>query len=759
MRKIDRETTQKILDAADIVEVVSDFVTLKRSGANYIGLCPFHNERTPSFSVSRSRNICKCFSCGVGGSPVNFLMKLESMSYQEALRWLARKYHIEIKEREETAEERAAQMERESMLAVNQFAMEHYRHIMSDTEDGRNIGLGYFRERGINDKSIEKFQLGYALEKSDELYRAALAAGYSEKYLLSTGLCQRNERGVYDRYRGRVIYPVFALSGRVVAFGARTLRKDKNVAKYVNSPESVIYKKSREVYGLYQARNAISRKDKCILVEGYMDVISMHQAGVENVVASSGTSLTQEQIHAIHRFTRNVTVIYDSDAAGIKASLRGINMLLEQGMNVRVLSLPDGDDPDSFAQTHTNTEVEEYLAANEVDFIHFKTDILLRGAGNDPLKRAAAINDIVGSIAVIPDAITRNVYIEECARRFNLRENVISLSVDKLREQMKDEEWKKREHDRIRREEEAQRAATSASQQPQTPPAVKEEEAEGPVAVDGPIRPSDFTRPDDGTAVAQREEEDEDTFLRPFEREILRYVVRYGVLPVMDYETEDGGTGTLNVVEYIDSEMSIDAISFRTARHVVVWNAVMKLVTESWAADAAKYEETLNQERESLMAEGIEKIRSEATDLGDIHARELRLQEATDAEIKRRRSEYARYYLERRLLSDPDDDVRQLSTELAGDKYTLSKIYSKYAHVETEEERLSDLVPRALGELRHAILTTKIKAVKRRISQASAAADSDTLRDAMHELMELNALKAEFASFLGDRIVTPPHKS
>lgn len=756
MKKIDRETTQRILDAADIVEVVSDFVTLKRSGANYIGLCPFHNERTPSFSVSRSRNICKCFSCGVGGSPVNFLMKLESMTYQEALRWLARKYHIEIKEQEETAEERAAQMERESMLAVNQFAMEHYRHIMADTEEGRNIGLSYFHERGINDKSIEKFRLGYSLEKSDDLYRTALAAGYSEKYLLSTGLCQRNDRGAYDRYRGRVIYPVFSLSGRVVAFGARTLRKDKNVAKYINSPESVIYKKSREVYGLYQARNAISRKDKCILVEGYMDVISMHQAGVENVVASSGTSLTQEQIHAIHRFTRNVTVIYDSDAAGIKASLRGINMLLEQGMNVRVLSLPDGDDPDSYAQTHTNTEVEEYLATHEVDFIHFKTDILLRGAGDDPLRRAAAINDIVGSIAVIPDPITRNVYIEECARRFNLRESVISLSVDSLREKMKEEEWKKREHARI----DAERR-TDTSRPDQTPGG---DASQTDTTVAGPIKPSDFsaaqsTATTQGNAPGATAEEDDDAYLRPFEREILRYVVRYGVLPTVEYETDNGDTALLNVVQYIDSELSVDAITFRTPLHVSLWNAAVRLATESWPSDSQKHEEALSRERDRLISEGTEKIRREATDLGDIHARELRLKEDTDAEIERQRGEYGRYYLERALLSDPDDDIRQLSTDLAGDRYTLSKIYSKYSHVPSEQERLSELVPRAIGELRHAILTTRIRAVKRRISAAASAGDASAMRLAMQELIELNTLKSEFATYLGDRIVTPPHKS
>ena len=342
MRKIDRQTVQRILDTADIVEVVSDFVHLKRRGSGYIGLCPFHNERTPSFSVSKTKNICKCFSCGKGGSPVNFIMEHEQMSYNEALRYLAKKYNIEIQEHEVSEEERRQETERESMLAINEFAMQHFERNMTDTSDGRDIGLAYFRERGINEAMIRRFHLGYSLDRRNDLLDAALSKGYSEKYLIDTGLCSRNDRGqVYDRFKSRVMYPVFSVSGKVIAFGGRTLRTDKTVAKYVNSPESIIYSKSRELYGLYQAKQAIVKHDKCILVEGYMDVISMHQSGVENVVASSGTSLTEGQIRLIHRFTDNVTVIYDGDAAGIKASLRGIDMLLAEGLNVRVLLLPD----------------------------------------------------------------------------------------------------------------------------------------------------------------------------------------------------------------------------------------------------------------------------------------------------------------------------------------------------------------------------------------------------------------------------------
>lgn len=720
MRKIDRETTQRILDAADIVEVVSDFVTLKRRGANYIGLCPFHNERTPSFSVSKARGICKCFSCGKGGSPVNFLMELESMSFQEALRWLAHKYHIEIKEREETAEERAAEMERESMMAINQFAMNHFEKVMADTDDGRNIGLSYFRERGINDKMIERFHLGYALEKSKDLYNAATAAGYSEKFLLATGLCAKSDKdgNIYDRYRGRVIYPVFSLSGRVVAFGARTLRKDKNVAKYVNSPESIIYKKSREVYGLYQAKQAIGRKDKCILVEGYMDVISMHQAGVENVVASSGTSLTEEQIRVIHRFTSNVTVIYDSDAAGIKASLRGIDMLLAQGINVKVLSLPDGDDPDSFAQSHTDTEVEAYLAEHETDIIHFKTDILLGDAGNDPIRRASAINDIVRSISVIPDPITRNVYMDECARRFNIKESVISLSVDKLRADLSEAEWKKQQHEKI--------DADTAAHTIQMP--------ESPAPREILVTP--------------------DSYLYPFEREVLRYVMRYGVMELMSCDTDDGGTQMINVLQYVDSELAADDISFSTPVFISIWNEALR-IAENWPTDAKTFEDSLIDKRKELTEKGIEDIRNSATNISEIHAKELKLDENVEKQINEIRNQYARYYLERTLINHPDNEVRHLATELVSDKHVLSKIYSKYGHVESEEERLSELIPRALAELRDAILATQISKVKQDISAAASTADMEKVKELMTNLIELNNLKTQFAEYLGDRIITP----
>ena len=444
MKAIDRETVQRIIDTADIVEVVSDFVHLRRRGANYVGLCPFHNERTPSFSVSRAKGICKCFSCGKGGSAVNFIMEHEQLSYWDALRYLARKYNIEIQEHEVTDAERQAMSERQALFDVNDFALKHFEENMQTTPDGRDIGLAYFRERGINDAMVRKFHLGYSLDRRDDLLATARRAGYSDEALVRTGLCIRTDRGeLYDRFKARVMYPVFTISGKVVAFGGRILSSDKKLAKYVNSPESEIYSKSNELYGLYQAKTAIVRKGHCFLVEGYTDVISMHQSGIENVVASSGTSLTEGQIRLLHRFTNHITVLYDGDAAGIKASLRGIDMLLAEGLNVKVLLLPDGEDPDSFSRHHKPQEVQDYIDQHQVDFIKFKTDLLLGDVQGDPLKRAELISNVVKSIAVIPNEIVRQTYIQECAMSLEVSEALIVNEINKEHRQKVQEQQKK----------------------------------------------------------------------------------------------------------------------------------------------------------------------------------------------------------------------------------------------------------------------------------------------------------------------------
>jgi DNA primase len=431
---IDQPTVDRITEAAQIQDVVGDFVTLKKRGVNLLGLCPFHGEKTPSFIVSPAKGIFKCFGCGKGGNSVHFIMEHEQISYYDALKYLARKYHIEVQERELSPEEMAVRNDRESMFLVNEFAQKHFAHTLHNNLDGKAIGLSYFRERGFRDDIIQKFQLGYSLEVRDAFTQAAIKAGYNKEYLIKTGLTLEGDNNyLADRFRGRVMFPVHSLSGKVVAFGGRILKKDDKMAKYVNSPESEIYHKSNELYGIYFAKQAIVKQERCFLVEGYTDVISMHQSGIENVVASSGTSLTPGQIRLIHRFTENVTVIYDGDAAGIKASIRGIDLLLEEGLNIKVLLLPDGDDPDSFARKTNASDFIEYVERNASDFIRFKTNLLLAEAGKDPVKRAGLVLDIVRSIAIIPNTAIRGEYVKECSTLLNVEEQMLYYEINKLK--------------------------------------------------------------------------------------------------------------------------------------------------------------------------------------------------------------------------------------------------------------------------------------------------------------------------------------
>ena len=431
---IDRATVDRIKDAANIVEVVSEFVTLHKSGVNYKGLCPFHNEKTPSFFVSPTRGTCHCFGCGKGGTPINFIMEHEQMTYVEALRWLANKYHIEIHERELSNEEKEEESKRESMFIVNEWAAGYFKDQLRNTRDGETIGMQYFRSRGIRDDIMEKFQLGYDPTNRFALADTARTKGYKDEFLLATGICYRNDHGeLIDRYAGRVIFPWIGVSGKVVGFGGRVLdSRTKGVnQKYVNSPESDIYHKDRELYGLYQAKKAIAKEDRVFMVEGYTDVIAMHQCGIENVVANSGTALSLHQIHIIHRFTSNITLLYDGDAAGIHAAMRGTDMLLSEGMNLKVLLLPDGDDPDSFARKHTATDFKKYIEENQTDFMEFKTDLLLKNE-RDPLKRSEAINSIVKSISLVQDQILRDTYLHECAMRMSMNEATLINTMNKF---------------------------------------------------------------------------------------------------------------------------------------------------------------------------------------------------------------------------------------------------------------------------------------------------------------------------------------
>ena len=451
---IDRDTIDKIMEATNIVDVVSEFVTLRKAGINYKGLCPFHDDKTPSFMVSPTKGICHCFACGKGGNAVNFLMEHEQISYPDALRWLAKKYNIEIQERELSAEEKQQATDRESMFIVNEWAKNYFIDILKKNPDGQAIGLQYFRSRGIRDDIIEKFKLGYALPKRDALSKAAVAAGYKADYLVKTGLCYRKDNGeLVDRYAGRVIFPWFSVSGKVNAFGGRLLdSRTKGVQqKYVNSPESDIFHKERELYGLYQAKREIAKQDHVYMVEGYTDVIAMHQCGICNVVANSGTALSVHQIKALRRFTPNITLLYDGDEAGIHAAMRGTDMLLGEGMNVKVLLLPDGDDPDSFARKHSAEEFRKYVEDYQTDFIRFKSDVMLRGV-NDPIKRSEAITSIVRSISVIPNQITRDTYVHECSDRLQINEQTLINTMNSfirgdIESAQKEQEREARRHD------------------------------------------------------------------------------------------------------------------------------------------------------------------------------------------------------------------------------------------------------------------------------------------------------------------------
>ncbi|NOY95221.1 MAG: DNA primase [Chlorobi bacterium] len=441
---IDQGTIGRILDSAEIVDVVSDFINLRKRGVNYLGLCPFHNEKTPSFTVSPAKGIYKCFGCGKGGNSVNFIMEHENLKYPEALKWLAKKYSIEVVEKEESQEDKQLKDDRESMMIVSSFAQKYFTRYLWDENEGRIVGLSYFRERGLRDDTIKKFELGFSPEGKSVFTDAAQKEGYRIEFLEKTGLTIKRDNWVRDRFAGRVMFPIHNLAGRVIAFGGRILKDDPKAAKYLNSPESEIYHKSNVLYGIFQAKRELTRADKCYLVEGYTDVLSMHQSGIENVVASSGTALTSDQVRLVKRFTQNITIIYDGDEAGIKASLRGIDLVLEEGMNVKVLLLPKGEDPDSFARSHSASEYKEYIKKNEKDFIRFKTKLLLESTENDPVAKARLISEVIRSVSVIPDTITRSVYIRECSKLLKVDEEVLYAEVRKNKRN-KNEVLRKRE--------------------------------------------------------------------------------------------------------------------------------------------------------------------------------------------------------------------------------------------------------------------------------------------------------------------------
>ena len=714
---IDQATIDRILDAAQIVDVVSEFVTLRRRGVNYIGLCPFHNEKTPSFSVSPSKGLCKCFSCGKGGNVVHFIMEHEQLSYYEALKWLARKYNIEVKERELTEEEKQASNLRESLFVVNQFASEYFQNVLYNVEEGQRIGMTYLRSRGFRDDIIKKFQLGYSTDNRDALARTAIEKGYKPEFLEKTGLCYRKDDGTLrDRFWGRVIFPVHTLSGKVVAFGGRVLNAaTKNVQmKYVNSPESEIYHKSRELYGIYFAKQAMVRQDRCFLVEGYTDVISMHQSGIENVVASSGTALTSDQIRLIHRFTNNITVLYDGDGAGIKASIRGIDMLLEEGMNVKVCLLPDGDDPDSFARKHNATEYQAYINDHEVDFIRFKTDLLIEEAGKDPIKKANLITSIVKSISVIPDSITRNVYIRECSEMLRMEERVLVNAVGKLKEQAdenrKKEEQRKEYRARLQAEQQAtQQAAVS------TPPA--DAEVSGALAslsgADAPMEsplPGDELPPmpeegssepsypsvpveDDYVSFIPSEGNEEELFYKQ-EVDLMRMLIRYGEKVMCMAEDEEGNEIPVTVAEYIAEGLHNDSLGFHIALHRRVLNECVAHIHDSG------------------------------------------------------------FCAERYFVSHLDPEVSKLAAEMASDRYVLSKYHSRGQKIVTDEERLYELIPRLLVDFKLNIVTAELDHILKALTaNPDVSRDTKSAAEIMQRYKQLHEVRIVLARHAGDRVV------
>lgn len=662
---IDPLTVSRIMDAARIEEVVSDYVTLRRRGVNLIGLCPFHDEKTGSFTVSPAKGIFKCFGCGKGGNAVHFIMEYEQVSYYEALKLLAKKYNIEVQERELTDEEKNAQNDRESMFMLNDFARKFFTEQLYKTEEGQNIGMAYFRERGFRDDMIRKFQLGYCPERRDAFNKAALGAGYKTTYIEKTGLAYANDHGqMTDRFHGRVIFPVHTLSGKVVAFGGRILKKDNKIAKYVNSPESEIYHKSNELYGIFFAKQVIVKQDCCYLVEGYTDVISMHQAGIENVVASSGTSLTTGQIRLLHRFTENITILYDGDNAGIKASLRGIDMLLEEGLNIKVLLLPDGEDPDSFARKNNAADFIAYIQQHQVDFIRFKTNLLLQDAGNDPIKRSQLIQDIVRSISVIPSNIVRQVYIKDCSNLLDIDEKTLIHAINNLKIEKKEKDFQKQKSEETRQ-------ATAANETDKS----NEKSAE---TIPDALQATTLTTASKFEAEA---------------RNIIQTLIRYGEKEL--YVQPETGE-PVSVGEYIIHELEMDGIVFDNPLYMQI----------------------------------IDEFKAHCHDEG--------------------------FVAEKFYKFHVNDKISQIAIDLIAEKYTLSKIHYKQAisenvkravKIPTDADRLYDLVPRLIYELK--ILLIKDKQNQLTLLLKQAGQDTETIARLMAQYDQLTRIRLQLSKELG----------
>ena len=712
---IDRATVDKIIDTARIVDVVGEFVTLRKSGVNYKGLCPFHDDRNPSFMVSPAKNICHCFVCGKGGTPVKFLMEHEQITYPEALKWLARKYNIEVQEREQTDEERREQNERDSMFIVNEWARDFFHQTLKEDPDGIAIGKQYFRSRGIRDDIIEKFQLGYAPQRRDALATAALRKGYKGVYLVKTGLCFEKtpqppvEEGadgqpavqqamprpaasagstpqLIDRYRGRVIFPWLNVSGKVVAFGGRVLdSRTKGVAqKYVNSPDSDIYHKERELYGIFQAKRAIVKEDRVFMVEGYTDVIAMHQAGIENVVANSGTALSIHQIRLLHRFTQNITLLYDGDEAGIHAAMRGTDMLLEEGMNLKVLLLPDGDDPDSFARKHSTEELRRYIDDHQEDFLSFKTRLTVEGV-SDPVKRSEAIGGIVKSISVIPDAILRSTYLSTLSSRLGLKEQTLLYTMNNYIRKSIEEKQKEQEREQRRQQAVAQTAPAVPAGQPVQTPGIAASPVDSP-APDMTVSPAAAT--DAVVPVAMPAQVVAPLPLSSVETLLVREIIRHGEEIIFDHiETDDGDTISLTVAQYINFDLSQDNLQFASP----LYNQIL----------------------------------AEAN--------------AHSGEQGFKASNY--------FLNHPDREVSQLATQLAIDRHQLGGRFV----MQPREGSLRQRVIHLMMDYRMDLMTQRLKDIQNAMRQAMG--DMNHVMELMKEYKETQELRDMLAKKLGSDVM------
>lgn len=746
MSRIDPATIRKINDTANIVEVVSDYVKLTKRGSTYKGLCPFHNERTPSFSVNPARNFCYCFSCHKGGSPVNFIMEKEGLTYPEALRHLANRYGIKIEEREMTDEEKVQSQKREAMYVANEWAMRRMQSDMKETEEGRNVGLQYFYGRGVTEEAIKAFCLGYAMDQGDHMVKASREKGFEPEIMTELGILgesrqEGREGRLYDRFRGRVIFPILNTGGKVVGFGGRDLKGGK--AKYINSPESPVYRKSHELYGLYQAKSAIAKQDKCFLVEGYMDVIGMWQSGMENVVASSGTALTDGQIDLIRRFSNNITVLYDGDAAGIKAALRGINMLLAKEMKVKVLLLPDGHDPDSFARQTTPEAFREYVEAHETDIIRFMAKVKMDDAAEDPTRRIEAVHSVVEAIAHIPDPIARNVYVQECALLLKMQIEDITDAVARQRGEIQRRTRAEQDRERLRIMDSVTPAQNGGH--PSPVPTQNGQYGQHVTSADSSIESS-------------QDNSSRSTALDPLERNICEIALKYGLLEYPYSEEEkkavldEGETPEqITVAEFIDGELAVDNLAVTHPLYARIFSLIMEMhdtlerLKPSWEE---RQEKLLAKERQN----GIDQIASQNLTMDQIVTQERALDLRLKTIKEKRWAEFVREMPGRELASHEDPEIRACVNEMLFTRYELSRLFRRPENPEEDRNHLGQLVRRSVTEFKGGIIDLRISDLMERMRN-SAGASEEELRNLQHALAVQMSIRAKVAKTIGERIV------